>query len=68
MWRCPKCHLAIRIFNVTTTVISYPNGADVDGDLEWGDENQAECVSCGWAGTAGEAWDANTSNLLGTEA
>ena len=57
MWRCPKCHEPIRIFNVTTTVISYPDGTEVDGDVNWEDDNEAECVSCGWTGTAGGAME-----------
>lgn len=39
-----------------TTVITYADGADA-GDLEWGDENQAECLACDWQGTAGEAYE-----------
>jgi len=44
MRRCPKCKAGIRIFDVRTTVITYPDGAEA-GDLEWGDENQAECLA-----------------------
>lgn len=54
MWRCPKCKGNVRIFGVRTTVIVYPNGTEIDGDMEWDEENQAECVSCTWQGTAGE--------------
>ena len=56
MWRCPKCNASIRIFDVRTTAITYFNGADTE-DLEWDDDNRAECVSCDWEGTAGEACD-----------
>ena len=54
MWRCPKCQASIRIFDVRTTVTTYADGAEA-GDLEWGDENQAECLACDWQGAAGEA-------------
>lgn len=56
MWRCPKCKAGIRIFDVRTTVVAHPNGTEVDGDLEWDDENEVACVSCTWEGTAGEAY------------
>jgi len=55
MWRCPKCKAGIRVFDVRTTVVTYPDGAEA-GDLEWGQENQAECLVCNWRGTAGEAY------------
>jgi hypothetical protein len=58
MWRCPRCKGTVRIFDVRTTVIVYRNGTEIDGDMEWDDENQAECVSCGWQGTAGETEEA----------
>jgi hypothetical protein len=54
MWRCPKCKDNVRIFGVQTIVIVYPDGTEIDGDIEWDEENQAECVSCDWEGTAGE--------------
>jgi len=57
MWRCPRCKANIRIFDVRTIIVAYPNGAEVDGDLQWNDENDAECLSCKWQGSAGEAWD-----------
>ena len=46
MWRCPKCKASIRIFDVRTTIVTYPDGTEVAGDVEWVDGNQAECVSC----------------------
>lgn len=55
MWRSPKCKAAIRILDARTVVITYPGGAEAR-DLEWEDENQAECVACDWQGTAGEAY------------
>lgn len=54
MWRCPKCRGRVRIFGVRTTVIVGPDGTDIDGDVEWDEDNQAECVACEWQGTAGE--------------
>jgi hypothetical protein len=60
MWRCPKCKAGIRIFDVRTTAITYADGAEA-GDLEWGDENHAECKVCNWQGTAGEAYDAKAA-------
>jgi hypothetical protein len=54
MWRCPKCKDKVRIFGVRTTVIVCPDGTEVDGDMEWDKGNRAECVSCGWEGTAGQ--------------
>lgn len=42
MWRSPKCKAAIRILDARTVVITYPDGAEAR-DLEWEDENQAEC-------------------------
>ena len=60
MWRCPKCKASIRISDVRTTVITYPDGAEA-GDLEWEEENQAECAACDWQGTAGEAHDAEAA-------
>ncbi len=57
MWRCPMFKSSIRIFNVRTSVVTYPDGTDVDGDMEWEDANEAECVSCDWKGTAGDAFD-----------
>jgi len=55
MWRCPKCKADIRIFDVKTTVLTCADGAEA-GDLEWEDENPAECSVCNWQGTAGEAY------------
>lgn len=55
MWRCPRCNDSIRIFNARTTIITYFDGTEVDGDMEWDDDNEAECVSCDWTGAAGEA-------------
>jgi len=57
MWRCPKCKAGIRIFEVHTTIVTYSDGTEVDGNMEWEDENEAECISCDWKGTAGEACD-----------
>ena len=57
MWRCPVCKASIRIFEVQTSVVTYPDGAEVDGDLEWEDTNKAQCTSCDWEGTAGQAFD-----------
>jgi hypothetical protein len=54
MWRCPKCKGNVRIFGVRTSVIVYANGTEIDGDMEWDEGNEAECVSCDWEGTAGE--------------
>jgi len=36
MWCCPKCKAGIRIFDVHTTVVTYVDGTEVDGDMEWG--------------------------------
>lgn len=55
MWQCPKCNGDIRIFHATTIGIVHTDGAE-PGDLEWGDANQAECLTCDWKGTAGEAY------------
>lgn len=55
MWRCPLCKASIRILAVRTTVIAYLDGTEIDGDMEWDDANEAECTSCDWKGTAGEA-------------
>jgi hypothetical protein len=60
MWRCPKCKASIRIYNVRTVVVTYADGAEA-GDLEWGDQNQADCLACDWQGTAGEAYDAQAA-------
>ncbi len=57
MWRCPKCKAGVRIFDVRTVVVTHHNGPEVAGDLEWEDENRAECVCCDWEGTAGEAFN-----------
>jgi hypothetical protein len=57
MMRCPRCKGNVRVFGARTTVIVYSNGTDVDGDIEWDEGNEAECVSCDWSGTAGEAED-----------
>ena len=54
MWRCPKCKDRVRIFGVRTTVIVCLDGTEIDGDIEWDEENEAECVTCDWQGTAGE--------------
>jgi hypothetical protein len=56
MWRCPKCKASIRIFDVRTTVVTHFDGTEIDGDLEWDDENTAECILCDWQGTAGGAF------------
>ncbi len=55
MWRCPKCKADIRILDVSTDVIVHRDGAEAC-DLQWGDENQAECQACDWQGTAGQAY------------
>ena len=55
MLRCPKCKDRVRIFGVRTTVVVYPDGTEIDGDIEWDDENEAQCVSCDWGGMVGEA-------------
>ncbi len=57
MWCCPKCKSGIRIFDVHTTIVTYADGTEVDGDMEWEDENAAECIFCDWEGTVGEAYD-----------
>ena len=54
MWCCPKCKGPVRISEVRTTVIAYPDGTEIDGGIEWDEGNEAECVSCNWTGTAGE--------------
>lgn len=64
MWRCPKCKASIRIFDVRTTIVTYPDGTEVAGDVEWVDGNQAECVSCTWKGTAGEAYDETAAPVV----
>jgi hypothetical protein len=57
MWRCPRCKSEIRIFDATTTILVYEDGCEQDDGFEWEDENKAECVSCPWKGTAGDAYD-----------
>lgn len=57
MWRCPKCKSEIRIFAARTTILVYDDGCEQDDGFEWDDDNLAECVSCTWTGTAGEAED-----------
>ena len=55
MWRCPMCKGEIRIFEASTTVLVYEDGCEQDDGFEWADDNKAECISCDWKGTAGEA-------------
>jgi hypothetical protein len=55
-WTCPNCQGNNGTLNVHGVVISVAvcdDGAEVDGDLEWSDDNKASC-SCGWRGTAGD--------------
>ena len=57
MWRCPKCKSEIRIFDARTTIVVYADGTEQDDGFEWDDVSNAECVSCVWKGTAGDAFD-----------
>jgi hypothetical protein len=58
MWRCPKCKSEIRIFEACTTIVVFEDGTETEEEgFEWDDDNRAECVSCEWKGTAGEAFD-----------
>jgi hypothetical protein len=56
-WICPNCKRGeLHIFDVSAEVRIAPDGEidDVVGDLEWLGSNPAECLGCGWQGTAGE--------------
>jgi hypothetical protein len=54
---CPNCKTGeLHIFDVPAEVRIASDGEvdDVVGDLEWPSSNRAECLRCGWKGTAGE--------------
>lgn len=56
---CPSCkgengRLIIR--SVLTDAEIVPDGAECIGDIEWGDDNSADC-SCGWEGTVADLLD-----------
>jgi hypothetical protein len=51
LWEMSDCQLALE-----ENLARY--GAVVGDQIpEWDDDNRAECVSCNWKGTAGEAED-----------
>jgi len=56
-WTCPLCKTGeLHVFGVAVQVWIAADGEvdDVVGDLEPVGSNRAECVGCGWKGTAGE--------------
>jgi hypothetical protein len=57
MWRCPECKSEIRVFHARATVIVSEDGTGREEGFQWDDDNRAECISCPWEGTAGEAFD-----------
>lgn len=59
---CPNCEGTEFELAITQLVdVRFYEDGDHDvtdgprGDLEWGDETQAVCRECGWAGILGEA-------------
>jgi len=55
-WICPNCKGQVGtlyIHDVLVSVAVYPDGAELQGDLEWRNHNRAAC-SCGWSGTAAD--------------
>lgn len=53
-WWCPKCRnvehrLCIHDVRVTVEIDADGQSAEADGDLEWEDDNPAQC-GCGWFG------------------
>lgn len=55
MWRCPRCGANIRILEARASVIVYSDGVEQDSGFEWDDDSEAECTTCPWKGTEGEA-------------
>lgn len=63
MFRCPDCTNKqqvgnLRITALVRTTINVSEDESVEdtdhGDLEWENNNQAECLECGWSGTVGD--------------
>lgn len=59
MFRCPDCHEDnLRITAMVRTTINVCADESVEdseqGDLEWIDTDQADCLDCGWDETVAE--------------